>query len=147
MSRAQLAIDYVDQKTHHKFHLPIKVFQKPRNSREYNQLEKLLDQLIDEVKNNERHPLVPAMQIIGDNLELYDSENHPPIGKGISDIEMVKYLMKAHNLYQKDLAEIFSSQANVSKFLNGERELSKKQIEGLKQKFFISADFFIRPVN
>lgn len=143
MSRAALTIDYVDEKTHHKFHLPITVFQKPRNAREYSKLEKLLDQLIDEVKGNDRHPLAPAMQIIGDNLELFDDENHPPIGKNISDIEMVKYLMETNNLYQKDLAPIFGSQANVSKFLNGERALSKTQIAGLKRKFAISADFFI----
>lgn len=144
MSRSALAIEYVDKKTHHKFHLPITVFQKPRNAREYNKLEKLLDQLIDEVKGNEKHPLTPAMQIIGDNLELYDDESHPPIGGNVSDIEMVQYLMRKNNLYQKDLAPIFGSQANVSKFLNGERALNKRQIEALKQKFSISADFFIR---
>jgi hypothetical protein len=52
----------------------------------------------------------------------------PLIGKDISDIEMVMYLMKKNNLYQKDLAPIFGGQANVSKFLNGERELGKKHI-------------------
>lgn len=143
MSRAKLSIDYVDKKTQHEFHLPITVFQRPRDSQEYNKLEKLLDQLIDEVRDNENHPLAPAMQIIGDNLELYDDEHHPEIGDDISDIEMVKYLMKENNLYQKDLAPIFGSQANVSKFLSGERALNKKQIEGLKLKFSISADLFI----
>lgn len=52
--------------------------------------------------------------------------------------------MKTHDLQQKDLADIFGGQANVSKFLNGERSLSKKQISGLKQKFGVSADFFVR---
>ena len=48
-----------------------------------------------------------------------------------------------HHLHQKDLADIFGSQANVSKFLNGERTLGKNVISGLKQKFGISADFFV----
>ena len=74
MSKTALAIDYVDETTHHKFHLPITVFQKPNNNREYKKLEKLLDQLIDEVKNNEKHLLAVAMRIIGDNLEAYDDE-------------------------------------------------------------------------
>ncbi len=56
---------------------------------------------------------------------------------------MVKYLMKTHGLYQKDLADIFGGQANVSKFLNAERELNKAQIAALKKRFNISADFFI----
>jgi antitoxin component HigA of HigAB toxin-antitoxin module len=43
-----------------------------------------------------------------------------------------------------DLADIFGSQANVSKFLNSERPLSMKQISGLKERFGISADFFVK---
>lgn len=139
-----LAIDYVDPKTEHRFHLPVSVFKKPSNAKEYAKFEKILDKLIDEVRGNEKHPLAIVMQIIGENLEQYDNEYYPDIGHNISDIEMVKYLMKLHNMHQNDLATIFGGQANVSKFLNGERALSKKQIAGLKKIFGISADFFIK---
>lgn len=84
------------------------------------------------------------LQIIGDNLEQYDNEHHPGIGQHISDVEMVRYLMESNGLHQVDVADIFGSQANVSKFLNGERTLSKTQILGLKKRFGISADFFMR---
>lgn len=40
MSRPALKIDYVDQKTKHEFHLPISVFKKPSNAKEYDKLEK-----------------------------------------------------------------------------------------------------------
>jgi HTH-type transcriptional regulator / antitoxin HigA len=139
-----LAIDYVDPKTDHKFHLPVSVFKKPSNAKEYARLEKILDKLIDEVRDNEKHPLAIIMQIIGENLEQYDNDHYPAIGQHISEIDMVQYLMKSHHLYQSDLADIFGGQANVSKFLNGERPLSKNQIAGLKKKFGISADFFIK---
>lgn len=144
MSMAALAIDYVDQKTDHKFHLPISVFKKPSNVREYSKLEKILDKLIDEVRDNDKHPLTIVMQIIGENLEQYDNEHYPAIGHNINEIDMVKYLMKSHNLHQTDLSDIFGGQANVSKYLNGERPLSKKQIVGLKKRFGVSADFFVR---
>ncbi|HEX4044508.1 MAG TPA: helix-turn-helix domain-containing protein [Gammaproteobacteria bacterium] len=144
MNTAALAIDYVDQKTNHKFHLPISVFKKPKNAREYAALEKILDKLIDEVRDNDRHPLTIVMQIIGENLEQYDNEHYPAIGDNINDIDMVKYLMKSHNLPQVDLADIFGGQSNVSKYLNGERPLSKNQIVGLKKRFGISADFFVK---
>lgn len=144
MRRPALSIDYVNQKTHHKFHLPISVFKKPINSAEYSKLENILDKLIDEVRDNEKHPLVLAMQIIGENLEQYDNEHYPEIGYNIDEVKMVKYLMEAHDLSQKDLADIFGGQANVSKFLSGERSLSKNQIVGLKKRFGISADFFVR---
>ena len=144
MSMPALAIDYIDQKSNHKFHLPITVFKKPANAKEYSSLEKILDRLIDEVRDNDKHPLAIVIQIIGENLEQYDNEHYPPIGHNINDIELVKYLMKSHNLHQTDLADIFGGQANVSKYLNGERPLSKKQIAGLKKRFGISADFFVR---
>lgn len=73
MNVATLAIDYVDQRTNHKFHLPVSVFKKPRNAREYVRLEKVLDKLIDEVRDDENHLLAPIMQIIGENLEQYDN--------------------------------------------------------------------------
>jgi len=144
MTMVALSIDYIDQKTDHKFHLPISVFKKPNNVREYAKLEKILDQLIDEVRDNEKHPLIDAMEIIGENLEQYDNEHYPEIGHNVSEIDMVKYLMISCDFHQKDLADIFGGQANVSKFLNGERPLSKNQILGLKKKFGISADFFVK---
>lgn len=143
MTMAALFIDYIDEQTNHQFHLPLSTFKKPKSSRDYSKLEKILDRLIDEVKGDETHPLAVAMQIIGENLEQYDDEHHPDIGANITDIEMVKYLMKSHHLYQKDLADIFGSQANVSKFINGERKLGKTAIQRLKKRFGISADFFV----
>lgn len=144
MNMHNLAIDYIDQKTAHKFHIPISMFRKPHNSKEYAKLERILDKLIDVVRDNEKHPLTMVMQIIGENLEEYDNENYPDIGQEVNEIDMVKYLMKSNHLRQIDLADIFGSQANVSKYFNGERPLSKHQIIGLKKKFGISADFFIR---
>ncbi len=144
MSALALKIDYVSQESEREFHLPVSVFKKPSNSKEYAKLEKILDELVDEVRSNEKHPLAIVMQIIGENLEQYDNEHFPAIGSHISDVELVSYLMKSHHLRQADLAEIFGGQANVSKFLNGERPLSKHQIVGLKNKFKIKADFFLK---
>ena len=143
MTMTALSIDYVDERTNHEFHLPLSVFKKPENRGEYSRLEEILERITDEVRDNEDHPLALAMQIIGENLERYDDEHHPEIGANITDVEMVKYLMKSHHLHQKDLADIFGSQANVSKFLNGERQLGKTAILGLKKRFGISADFFV----
>ena len=73
-----------DQKIKHEFHLPITVFKKPSNAKEYARLEIILDNLIDEIRGNDKHPLAIAMQIIGANLEQYDNEHFPEIGNNIS---------------------------------------------------------------
>ena len=55
------------------------ILKKPSNAKEYASLEKLLDKLIDEVRDDDKHPLAVIMQIIGQNLEQYDNEHHPEI--------------------------------------------------------------------
>ena len=124
-------------------HIPMDYFKKPSNDSEYIAQESLLDSLIDEVRGNESHPLAIAMRIIGDNLEIYDDENQQPIGFGLSEIEIVKYIMKTNNLTQKDLSEIFGSQGNVSSFLNGKREITLTIIRKLKDKFGIDPALLI----
>ena len=143
MKMTALAIKYKDEKTKHEFYLPITVFKRPDNIKEYAELQEILDRLIDEVRDNEAHPLSLVMQIIGENLEQYDDEHHPAMSENLTPIERVRYLMEQNNLFQKDLAPIFGGQGNVSKFLSGERSLTKRQIMGLKKRFGISADFFI----
>jgi len=136
------AYDYIS-KLGNIIHIPMDYFKKPSNDREYIAQESLLDSLIDEVRGNESHPLAIAMQIIGDNLEIYDDENQQPIGFGLSEIEIVKYIMKTNNLTQKDLSEIFGSQGNVSSFLNGKREITLTIIRKLKDKFGIDPALLI----
>ncbi len=62
---------------------------KPISDKDYKYLENTLDRLIDEVRDNENHPLALAMQIIGENLEQYDNENFPLIGENVTDVEMI----------------------------------------------------------
>jgi HTH-type transcriptional regulator / antitoxin HigA len=51
----------------------------PRSEREYRQLVKLLDRLIDEVGQDEDHPLASFMEVIGVLIEKYEDENVPVI--------------------------------------------------------------------
>jgi HTH-type transcriptional regulator/antitoxin HigA len=49
----------------------------PHNDREYRQLVKLLDRLIDEVGGNEDHPLASFMEVIGVLIEKYEDDKVP----------------------------------------------------------------------
>ncbi|MGY6529571.1 MAG: hypothetical protein ACXITR_06545 [Cyanobacterium sp.] len=51
----------------------------PHNESDYEYLVKLLDSLIDEVGENESHPLANLMEIIGVLIENYENENIPEI--------------------------------------------------------------------
>jgi len=54
----------------------------PHTEEEYQDLVKLLDSLIDEVGENETHPLASLMEIIGVLIEKYENEHIPEITKG-----------------------------------------------------------------
>ncbi len=47
----------------------------PHNDREYRQLVKLLDRLVDEVGENESHPLASIMEVLGVLIEKYEDEH------------------------------------------------------------------------
>jgi HTH-type transcriptional regulator / antitoxin HigA len=47
----------------------------PRTEREYRQLVKLLDRLVDEVGEDEDHPLASFMEVLGVLIEKYEDEH------------------------------------------------------------------------
>jgi len=47
----------------------------PHNDEEYNQLVTLLDGLIDEVGEDENHPLASLMDLLGSLIEKYENEH------------------------------------------------------------------------
>ncbi len=52
----------------------------PRNDAEYNRLVAILDKLIDEVGEDESHPLASLMEIIGVLVAHYENVNVPEMG-------------------------------------------------------------------
>ncbi len=112
----------------------------PRDKKHYNKLVKALDELIDEIGENEKHPMVPLMETIGSLIEVYEIENLAPIES--DPIDVLKSLMQEHGLNQKDLSEI-GSQGVVSEVLNGKRFLNTRQIRELASRFNISPAAFL----
>ena len=51
----------------------------PHTEAEYNRLVSLLDSLIDEVGEDEYHPLVSLMEVIGVLIEKYEDEHVPEL--------------------------------------------------------------------
>ena len=51
----------------------------PRTDREYRNLVKLLDRLIDEAGENENQPLASLMEVLGVLIEKYEDEHVPEL--------------------------------------------------------------------
>ena len=77
------------------------VFSVPHTEDEYENLVSFLDALIDEIGENEDHPLSALMETIGNLIETYEKDNlAQPMS---SPAETLCYLMAEHGLKQSDL--------------------------------------------
>lgn len=61
-----------------------------------------------------------------------------------SPVEVLRALMEANDLRQKDLAPIFGTESIVSEVLRKKRELNKSHIEKLSRRFRVSPAVFFR---
>lgn len=107
---------------------------------DYERAVDLLNQLLDEIGDDESHPMYAFMDTLGLLVENYEDERYPmPEADGIG---VLRYLMEEHDLRQVDLPEI-GSQGVVSEILNGRRELNVRQVRALAKRFGVSAEVFI----
>jgi HTH-type transcriptional regulator/antitoxin HigA len=110
-----------------------------RSGADYNKAVEMLNQLLDEVGDNESHPLFNFLEVLGTLIESYE-EDHVKI-PDVPAKEVLKYLMEEHGLTQADLSEI-GSQGVVSEILRGKRELNTRQIKALSKRFGVSPAVF-----
>ena len=111
-----------------------------RNERDYDRAIKHLNQLLDEVGDNERHPLYGLLDTLGTVIHAYE-ETHHRMPK-VSGRAMLRHLMDQHDLKQSDLPEI-GSQGVVSEILIGRRALNARQIGALTERFGVSPAVFL----
>ena len=117
------------------------IFSVPHTETEYDNIVSMLDNLIDEVGENETHPLSSLMESLGNLIETYENKNTTTLSS--NPIESLRFLMEEHNLKQSELPEI-GSQGVVSEILKGTRNLNIRQIKKLSSKFNISPLVFIQ---
>ena len=117
------------------------IFSVPHTEAEYNNLVTLLDNLIDEVKENEEHPLSSLMETVGSLIKSYEDDNcQTNLG---TPLEALSFLMKEHGVKQTDLTEV-GSQGVVSEVLTGKRNLNIRQIKELSSRFNVSPLVFMQ---
>jgi len=73
-------------------------------------------------------------------IEAYEEEHYPI--RDASPLEILRSLMDANDLRQKDLVPIFGSESIVSEVLHKKRQLNKTHIKKLSKRFRISPAVF-----
>lgn len=111
-----------------------------RTKKEYERAVDMLDAILDEIGEDEKHPLAELADAISTFVEKYEDE-HTQI-RAVKPAAVLKFLIREHGLRQADLPEI-GSQGVVSEVLAGKRELNTRQIKRLAKRFGVSPAVFI----
>ena len=111
-----------------------------RSTADYKAAVRVMDELLDAGAADERHALADLAATLGELIADYDAQHHTlPYA---SAAEVLRFLMRQHELRQSDLPEI-GSQGVVSEILNGKRELNARQIRALAKRFQVGPNAFL----
>ena len=123
---------------HWEFVAPL--LRKPKSEDDYDVLVRALDELLGMTGDDESHPLMSLVDIIGDWIEEWDRTHHPePKPPGF---EVLGYLMREHSLTQSDLPGV-GPQSVVSEILSGKRQLNLRQVRWLAEYFKLPVEVFV----
>jgi HTH-type transcriptional regulator/antitoxin HigA len=73
-------------------------------------------------------------------IDAYEEQHHAI--PEASPVEVLRTLMEANGLRQKDLATVFGSESIVSEVMSEKREINKNHIEKLSKRFNLSPAVF-----
>ena len=110
---------------------------------EYDRAVAVLDDILDEIGQQETHPLADLAETLALSIEAYE-DTHVAMPDA-SGPEILHSLMEDHELAQSDMPEI-GSQGVVSEILSGKRDLNVRQISQLAARFGVSPALFM-PVS
>lgn len=113
-----------------------------RNERDYARMNTLLEQLLEEVGEDEDHPLADLLDIVGILVSQYEDDNTPRL-EAAKPIEILKFLMEQHGLKQSDLRREIGTQGVVSEILSGTRQINARQAKALAKRFGVSPAVFL----
>ena len=118
-------------------------FSKPhvlRSEAEYDaaiaEIERLLDEDVE--PGTEGYDRLEFLSVL---VEHYEDERYP-MG-AVTPQQAVTFMLEQKGLDRSDLDDVMGGKSRVSEFLNGKRELSKSQVEGLRRLLGIPADVLL----
>lgn len=111
-----------------------------RNEQDYDRSIAQLNELLDEVGTNEKHPLYSFLDTLGIIIQAYEAAHYPlPTCSGT---DALAYLIEENGLTPSDLSEI-GSEATLNKILSGDKALEIDQVRALANRFKVSAAVFV----
>lgn len=99
-----------------------------------------IEVLLDEIRDDEDHPLADVLDYLSDQVKAYEDEN--VVIPEVEPKEVLRFLMEQNSLKQDDLTAI-APQGRISDILAGKRTISRDIAKGLAKYFHVHADVFL----
>ena len=111
-----------------------------------------MEVLLEEVDDSKNDPLNKIIDVLTQSIHEYENRDQhlaafeQRVSKESAERAVLRVLMDQHHLTMNDFPEI-GSKSMVSRVLSGQRNLTKKHIEALCQRFHISPVLFFNPMQ
>lgn len=110
------------------------------NEEEYAQATATINVLLEEIGDNDSHPLADVLDYLSDQVKAYE-DDHYMIPKA-EPHEALRFLMDQQGLRQEDLGDC-APQSRISEILGGKRAISKEMAKRFARRFHVHADLFL----
>jgi HTH-type transcriptional regulator / antitoxin HigA len=80
------------------------------------------------------------LELLSVLVEEYEARHNPIDDSGLTPQQVVDFVLEQRGMTRADLAPLMGGRSRVSDFFNGKRELSKGQIEAIREHLGIPAD-------
>lgn len=111
-----------------------------RNESDYDEAIERLNELLDEIGDDEQHPLYDLLDTLGTVIFAYE-EKHYPVPE-CDGVEALHFFIEEHNLGKHEFPELGTSDT-VSRILDGKQELTVRQIRFLAKRFQVTPSTFV----
>ena len=111
-----------------------------RTKKDYTRATAVMEQLLDDVGEDENHPLADVLDYLSNQVATYESEHIDIPDAAPRDV--LRFLMEQHSLTQSDLTDC-APQGRISDILNGRREISKALAKALAKRFGVGVEVLV----
>ena len=108
--------------------------------KDYARANATIDVLLNEIGDDEDHPLADVLDYLADQVKAYEEERFS-IPKA-EPRDVLRFLMEQHGLRQEDLSDC-APQSRISEMLAGKRTMSKAIAKRFAKRFNVRVDTFL----
>lgn len=113
-----------------------------RTEDDYAQARATIDSLIEDIGDDESHPLAEVLDYLGEQVRVYENTHYPIDAP--EPREILRFLMDQHGLAPADISDV-APESEIAEILDGKRGIGMALAQRLARRFRARVDLFLVP--